>query len=1042
MTGELPPLDAGRVDTGRVEQETRRIGRELFDRVTRDSAGFFQSERWTGQLLEWSMRHQDARLVLFRFVDVLPALSDPEDVVRHLREYFRDKPDPFGGLLKTGLRVAGMGRLGAAAAAAALRKGVEQVARSFIAGTDPQEVLRAVEGFRRQGQGFTVDVLGEATLSEAEADAYQRRYLELLESLTDRAASWSPVEQADTAPWGPLPRVNVSVKLSALYSQLDPIDPETSAHAVMARLRPIVRLAKERGAHIHIDMEDYHLKDLTLHIFRKIAGDPEFRDYRHLGIVLQAYLKETERDAQELIDWAKRRGTPVTVRLVKGAYWDFETVHARLEGWPMPVYERKWETDAAFERLTRLFLENRGHIDLAIGSHNIRSIAHAMALAREMGLPPRTIEYQFLYGMAAPLRRALTERGERVRVYTPYGQLIPGMAYLVRRLLENTANESFLRRGFAEGESPEVLLRNPQDAGRAEESNGGQEAASSSSLDRAPAASPAVSPESRWYGGFGSGPEFGLPPYHNEPHADFSRADARRRMHEAIERVRQTLGGRHPLLIGDDLVSTDDEIVSVNPSKPSEIIGYAARARALHAERAVAAALRAFPSWRDTPAEKRVEILRQAADIMRKRRFELAALICLESGKPWREADGDVTEAIDFIEWYTREALRLAKPARMANLAGEINHYLYEPRGVAAVIAPWNFPLAILTGMSSAALAAGNAVVLKPAEQTPVIASKLVEIYREAGMPAGVVNYLPGYGEEAGAALVAHPDVSTIVFTGSLVVGLRILKEAAQVRYGQRHIKQVVTEMGGKNAVIVDDDADLDEAVAGVVASAFGYAGQKCSAASRAIVLERIYGAFLERLVEAARSLVIGPAWEPATYVGPVIDEEAQRRILGYIDKGLREGRPALVHEPPERARQLGGYYVPVVILADVPPDSVLACEEIFGPVLSVIRARDFDEALHIANDIEYKLTGGLFSRSPDRIRRARQQFRVGNLYINRKITGSLVGRQPFGGLGLSGTGFQAGGPDYLKQFVETRVVTENTLRRGFADDVAPDGAT
>ena len=1026
MADRIGGAEVRQADPAKVEERTQRIGRELFDRVQKDAHAFFRSERWTGQLLEWAMRHEDTRVQLFRFVDVLPTLDDPEDVVRHLKEYFEGKPDPFGGLMKAGMTVAGMGKLGARAAAATLKKGVEQVARTFIAGTTADEVAKVVENFHRQGLAFTVDVLGEATLSEAEAEDYQRRYLELLKALTEDARRWPRVEQVDEAPWGPLPRVNVSVKLSSLYSQLDPIAPETSANVIMERLRPILRLAKERGAHIHIDMEDYQLKDLTFAIFRRIGEDPEFRDFPHLGIVLQAYLRSAEDDARALIDWARGRGTPIHVRLVKGAYWDFETVRARLQGWPVPVYERKWESDASYERLTRLFLENHDAVHLAIASHNIRSVAHALALSEEMGLPPRTVEFQVLYGMAVPLRRALVEMGQRVRVYTPYGELIPGMAYLVRRLLENTSNESFLRQGFAEGESPERLLRNPLEVGREQSAaRPSAELRWAEALEKDPLA----------FGGWGSGPEFGLPPYRNEPHADFARGDVREQMQAAFERVRKQLGKRHPLLIGDEYVETGGEIVSVNPSKPDEIIGVTGRATAEHVDRAVAAANAAFPAWRDTPAERRVEILRKAAQIMRERRFELAALISLENGKPWREADADVTEAIDFIEWYSRAALRLARPVRMAALTGEINHYLYEPRGVAAIIAPWNFPLAILTGMSSAALLAGNAVVLKPAEQTPVIAAKLAEIYREAGVPAGVVNYVPGYGEEAGAALVSHPDVHIIAFTGSKAVGLHILQQASIVQPGQRHVKQVITEMGGKNAIIIDDDADLDEAVAGVVSSAFGYAGQKCSAASRVIVLEKVYDAFLERLAQATKSLIIGPAWEPQTFVGPVIEAEAQERIWRYIDIGRKEARPVLIQEPPESVRALGGYYVPLAIFEDVKPDSVIAREEIFGPVVAVMRARTFDEALALANDSEYKLTGGIFSRSPARIERARREFRVGNLYINRGITGSMVGRQPFGGLGLSGTGFQAGGPDYLKQFVHTRVITENTLRRGFADD-------
>lgn len=1042
-----------RVDLQKVEQATKQIGLDLFERVQKDSGAFFRAERWTGQLLEWSMRHADTRLQLFRFVDVLPTLEDPEDVVRHLKEYFEGKPDPFGGLMKVGLGVAGIGRLGARAAAGTLRRGVQQMARSFIAGESANEVGKVVAGFHREGLAFTVDVLGEATLSEAEADDYQRRYGELVRELTDAAARWPKVEQVDESPYGTLPRANVSVKLSALYSQLDPIKPAASTEAVMERLRPLLHMAKERGAHIQIDTEDHRLKELTFHIFRHILMDPEFVDYPHLGIVLQAYLRSADADAARFIAWAKERGTPFKVRLVKGAYWDYETVHARLQGWPIPVWEQKWESDAAYERVARQLLENSDVIHPAIASHNIRSIAHAIALSRELGLPKRTVEYQVLYGMATPLRRTLVEMGERVRVYTPYGELIPGMAYLVRRLLENTSQTSFLRQGFAEGESPEQLLRNPVEVGSERgkaSANGGTTEADSGAqvLDTTPERIARISPmpphvaqrlaeDPMAYGGWGSGPEFGLPPYRNEPTFDFAEAKARERMAQALERVRAGLGQYHPLLIGSETVTTEAEIVSVNPSQPSEVVGRTARALPEHVDQAVAAATDAFPAWRDKGAKARVDVMRRVAQLMREERFELAALIAYENGKPWREADGDVTEAIDFLEFYSRAALRIGGPQRMAGLFGEINHYLYEPRGVAAVIAPWNFPLAILTGMSCAALASGNTVVLKPAEQTPIIAAKLVELYRKAGVPAGVVNFLPGMGEDAGAALVSHPGVHVIAFTGSQEVGLNILKEAAIVQPGQQHMKQVITELGGKNAVIVDDDADLDEAVAGIIESAFGFAGQKCSAASRVIVLDRIYDAFLERMTEAARSLVIGPAWEPETFVGPVIEAEARDRILQYVEAGRQSGRELLIHEPSARVQQLGGHYVPLAVFADVDPNSKLAREEIFGPVLAIIRAKTFDEALAIANDIDFKLTGGIFSRSPARIERTRREFMVGNFYINRGITGSLVGRQPFGGLGLSGTGFQAGGPDYVKQFVSTRVITENTLRRGFADDIA-----
>ena len=460
------------------------------------------------------------------------------------------------------------------------------------------------------------------------------------------------------------------------------------------------------------------------------------------------------------------------------------------------------------------------------------------------------------------------------------------------------------------------------------------------------------------------------------------------------------------------------------------MVGRCASARAEDAAAAVAAARAAFPAWRDTPARQRAELLFRAADGMRRRRFELAAWEVFETGKPWREADADVAEAIDFCEYYGREMIRLSEP-HQRDVPGEDNATFYEGRGVAVVIAPWNFPLAILTGMTAAAVVAGNTVVMKPAEQSPVIAAKLMEVLEEAGLPPGVVNYLPGVGEEIGPPLVNHPDVSLVAFTGSRAVGLSIQRQASEVAHGQEHIKRVITELGGKNAIIVDDDADLDEAVHGVVASAFGYAGQKCSACSRAVVLAPVYDAFVSRLVEATRSLKVGPPEDPGNSVGPVIDGEARKRILDYVEKGKAEARLAYAADVGALAEQ--GHFVGPHVFADVSPTAKIAQEEIFGPVLAVMKAANLDEALRIANGTKYALTGGLYSRSPATIERVRREFRVGNLYINRKITGALVDRQPFGGFKLSGTGPKAGGPDYLPHFMVARTITENTLRRGFA---------
>jgi RHH-type proline utilization regulon transcriptional repressor/proline dehydrogenase/delta 1-pyrroline-5-carboxylate dehydrogenase len=519
-----------------------------------------------------------------------------------------------------------------------------------------------------------------------------------------------------------------------------------------------------------------------------------------------------------------------------------------------------------------------------------------------------------------------------------------------------------------------------------------------------------------------------------EPLTDFSREAARQAMRTAVGQVARQLGGTYQPIIDNRLTPAPATFDSLNPSHKRQVVGRCGKASPDQARQAVAAAAAAFPGWRDTDVQRRAGYLHAAAEVLRKRRFELAAWQVHECGKQWREADADVAETIDYCDFYAEEMLRLARP-RTRNVPGEENVYFYEPRGVAVVIAPWNFPLAILAGMTTAALVTGNTVVMKPAEQSAVVGAKLMEVFQEVGLPPGVVNYLPGIGEEVGPVLVEHPQVDLIAFTGSRAVGLHINREAATVKPGQFQVKRVIAEMGGKNAIIIDDDADMDEAVHGVAASAFGYQGQKCSACSRVIVPESLHDPFLARLVAATASLPVGPAEDPGALVGPVIDEGAYRRILAAIERGKGEARLALAGKlPPHLAEE--GYYIAPHIFADVPPGSSLAQEEIFGPVLAVLKSRDLTHALELANGTQYALTGGLYSRSPAHIARVKREFRVGNLYINRKITGALVDRQPFGGFKLSGIGSKAGGPDYLLQFVLPRTITENTLRRGFAPDV------
>ena len=800
-------------------------------------------------------------------------------------------------------------------------------------------------------------------------------------------------------------------------------------------MRELFRAARRLGAFINVDMESYDKKALTLEIFQQILLEPEFRDWTDVGIVLQCYLRETADDLVRLRDWAAARGAPVWVRLVKGAYWDYETIKAKANGWPTPVFQKKWQSDANFEACTRFALQNTQHMRPALGSHNLRSLAHGIATAQVLELPAAALELQMLYGMADAEKQALVDRGQRLRIYMPYGELIPGMAYLVRRLLENTSNDSFLRAGFVENRPAEVLLANPAEAYLPLPLGKGRGEGDICATDPHPHPNPLPQGE-----GNDSSRTTTLMTFTNQPPIDFSQAAHRAAMHDALDAVRQRLGRHCPLVIGGQAIDTPEHGQSRDPANKVRVVGTYALASREHANQAVAAAKSALTHWSSLGADRRAEYLLRAADAMRDRLFELAAWEVFECGKPWREATADVDEAIDFCEFYAAEAIRLqggvGSPAPGGvDLPGEENRFEYLPRGVVGVIAPWNFPLAILTGMSVAALATGNTVVMKPAEQSAVVAALLMDIFQEIGLPAGVLNYLPGRGEVAGAALVEHPDVSLIAFTGSRAVGLAINATAAErSKQGTTQVKRVIAEMGGKNAIIVDADADLDEAVVGVMKSAFGYQGQKCSACSRAIVLAEVYDGLLKRLIDATRSLKIGPAEDPATSVGPVIDEESFRRIHEYIQIGKTEGRLALGVDPGRLADQ--GWFIGPHIFAEVSPAARIAQEEIFGPVLAVIRAADLTEALRIANGTDYALTGGIFSRSPASLDRARREFLVGNLYLNRAITGALVNRQPFGGFKMSGIGSKAGGRDYLLQFVLPRTITEHTVRRGFAPPV------
>ncbi len=503
------------------------------------------------------------------------------------------------------------------------------------------------------------------------------------------------------------------------------------------------------------------------------------------------------------------------------------------------------------------------------------------------------------------------------------------------------------------------------------------------------------------------------------------RAAVRAQLHDALDRLDAELPLSVPVLLGGQ-ERGGEEILSTDPGDPDRIVARAAAASETETAAAVAEAARGFPDWSARSAEDRAGTLVRAAAWMRERRLELAALEVRECAKPWPEADADVCEAIDFLEYYARAAIALDRGADLVQVPGERNEMRYRARGVAGVISPWNFPLAIPCGMTAAALVAGNTVVFKPAEQSPACGLRVVQALRAGGVPGSALALVPGEGE-VGAALVAHPEVATIAFTGSLAVGLEIMRSAAEVRPGQKVIKRVVAELGGKNCVVVDADADLDDAVPAIVSSAFVYAGQKCSAAARVLVHEAIADQLIERIAGAVGVLRVGQAGELGTDVPPVIERSAQERVARYAELAERQGTIAARVEPVPGH----GWFCPPTVAVDLASDSPVLSEEIFGPLLAIERVRDVEQAMELVDRLPVALTGGLFARDPATVRYVEQRTPVGNLYVNRGITGAKVGRQPFGGNRLSGNGTKAGGPDYLRHFVEPRAVTENTVRHG-----------
>ena len=953
------------IDATTVEQRTQALGRALLNGAAEYRPG--PAERIEDWLLTTAMANERFRSRLLRYMDVLASLdydSGGREAKRLAREYFGDRFPELPRALRWFLRIARDERLPAPLVGETARRGAELFARRFITPPGPETVHATIDYLAGHGRYPSFDLLGEAVLSEAEAEQYLQGYLRLIDQLAD-----DPAAGARTP--GDAPALQVSLKLSSLTPHFTPLDPEGTIARVRPALEAIVEAAERAGVGIAVDMEQYELRDLTWELFRRtFARGERFGRWPDAGVVLQAYLRDAPAQATAMVDFARERGTPFQVRLVKGAYWDYEIIVAAERRWIPSVLTEKTATDAQFERLVATLIEGYPHLRLAVGSHNARAHAAAEALAEAAGLPPASVEHQTLFRTAEGTSRALAELGWVARDYVPVGELLPGMAYLVRRVLENSSQAGFLLQSRS-GASTAELLRRPPERPQPEP----QPPRVPGAFQRAPAA--------RWFD-----------------------RDFREAVEQALAATRARWGERFDLRIGGEAVAAASVVAVHSPSHPSEQpVGYAAFADAATAERAATTARAGAARWAATSVTERATILRRAAALLDQRSAEFAAWVVHEGGRDRADAYAEVEEAIDYLNYYA---------TRAEELFTEFGDGV-APRGVVAVIPPWNFSLAIPCGMTAGALACGNAVVLKPAEQTPLIAARLTAILHEAGVPADALICLPGGGEEVGRALVESPQVAMVAFTGSRAVGTWMHEAVSRVEPADGGVKALVAEMGGKNAIIVFADADLDEAVAGIMRSAFGHANQKCSAASLVLVAEPIVDRLRERLVEAARSLHLGRADAPATQINPVIDREARERLIDaaaiarsecdvLLDRfeagdGLELG-PLIVELPAARAAR-----------------TRTATEELFGPILTLIPFEDEEQAYRLANATAYGLTAGIFSRSPHTIERATRAIEAGNVYVNRATTGARVGVEPFGGMRMSGTGPKAGGPDSLWAF-------------------------
>ncbi len=983
-----------------VRSETRIVstGRELQTALQRHTTGIFHAHWWQDRLLRHSMADESLRLQLLRFLDVLPALRTHEAIAEHLELYYQEIRQHLPAAVRIGLDLTTGNAVLSRALAYNVRMNARRFADRFSAGDSFSEILHTCRRRRRHRLGSVLSLPGATILSKAESDLYLQTALNLMKSISESAAEWPEDELIDRDSHGLSAPVQLLIRSDAICSPFSSVDGDRTIRRLAEQLRILLRTSEECGTGIWLSADGIEQRRLTLAAFRQVLSEAEFQYSEHCGLEVDASLRLAADEISELRELAESRGTPIPVRLTSSRRPDHERRQSDSVGCPDRALRGPQQAADAQEQLLEALFAAHSCFRIALAGTTLRSVAHAIAAAEQAELPLAAFEFHLDPVWSGQLPEILVSRGHRVKLHAHTGAPVHELSLVARRLLENPTLTAQVSQNFLGSACDEELIMK-------------------SSTDNTADNPDTDTDESR---------------FQNEARTDFSLAENRASMQEALDWVADQFGGSFPLIIDGKSSDSRATLLSRSPSARSVIIGKVASASLEQAGEAVNAARRAFQPWAATDALTRVEYLELVAAEIRERRFELAAWIICETGRTWQEADAEVSDALDLCQYYCTTMRNLTEN-QAQEIAGEELQISWRPRGVCVAICGSISPLSTMTGTLAAALAAGNTLVLKPSEQGAVTAAKLVEITRNAGLPGGVVNFLPGNKDELVSALVSNPQTDVIVFSGSHEQALAVNELAAHTVASQTGLRRVIADITTSNPIIIDDDADLDVAIPAVIHSAFSGAGQHSAACSHVVVLKGIQQEFVSRLEAAVADLHPGLATDPATRLGPVIDEETVtqlKKIVKSLDPE-QDGNPLATITVPKALSD--GCFFPPHIFTDVHPDSVLVQQPSPGPLLAIVTARTIDDAFQIAGNSRGAVATGVFSRNPETLARAQSEILAGSLFLNRDLTASVVARHPAGACRMAGTGASIGTPEWLQQFAIPVAISEDVSRRGYS---------